>query len=157
MIEFLKNWLFRKVINKHRLLFRFWDGSRYVSSDPFVIFRSIVNTQKFDPENDVKDLRIPDAKILAKKIAHISEGVREIFNVPPFEKGGLSELECINLLNQFSQFMEDVKKNGASSQISLPPMQTPAVPESIPDAGLAEVNDTKESLASSSTVSESIS
>lgn len=158
MFGFFGSWLSRRIINRHRLLFRFWDGNRYVSADPFVIFRALVNTEKFDPENDVKDLKIPDAKILSRKISHIAEGVREIFNVPAFEKGGLSELECIGLLNQFNVFMDDVKKNGASNQITLPPTATPPADQpSVPDAGSAVGNDMNENLAFFSIVSESTS
>ena len=151
MIEFFKNWIFRTVINKHRLLFRYWDGSRYVSADPFVIFRALVNTEKFDPDTDIKDLQIPDAKIISKKISYIAEGVRKIFNLKSFEQGGLAELECVNLLTQFSEFMNAVKKNGGSNQISLPPTTTLPAPVN----GSPEQKSTNESSACSSTVTES--
>jgi hypothetical protein len=151
MFQFIKSWIFRTVINKHRLLFRYWDGSRYVSADPFVIFRALVNTDKFDPDSDIKDLQIPDAKIIVKKISYIAEGVREIFNVPAFEKGGLSELECVKLLTQFSDFMEAVKKNGGSNQISLPPMANQPAPVN----NFQDQKSTNESSDCSSTVPES--
>jgi hypothetical protein len=151
MIEFFKNWIFRTVVNKHRLLFRYWDGSRYVSADPFVIFRALVNTEKFDPETDIKALQIPDPKIISKKISYIAEGVREIFNLKPFDQGGLAELECVNLLTQFSEFMNAVKKNGESNQISLPPMANPQAP--VNDS--QEQKSTNENSDCSSTVPES--
>jgi len=150
MLNFFKNWFFARVLNRHRLLFRFWNGSRFVSSDPFILLRKLLNTDKFDAEMDLKKLEIPDAKIVTEKIGFIAEGVREIFSLPPYEKGGLTELECVQLLMEFSEFLERIKKNGTSKLILLPPTGNPA----------ATVNDlpgqssTKESSDSTSTPAE---
>ena len=141
MFQIFKNWFFARVLNRHRLLFRFWNGSRFVSADPFILFRRLINTDKFDVENDLKKLKIPDPKIIAEKIGFISEGIREIFDVPPYEKGGLTELECVQLLMEFSTFLDRVKKNGASSLISLP---STVIPET-QVAGSEDQTSTKES------------
>jgi hypothetical protein len=145
MFQFFKNWFFARVLNRHRLLFRFWDGSRFVSSDPFILFRKLINTDKFDVEEDIKKLRIPDPKIVSEKIGFIAEGIREIFDLPPYEKGGLTELECVQLLIEFSTFLDRVKKNGASSLISLPPIQGN---QEVPVAGSADQTVTKENSVS---------
>jgi len=144
MWNFISNWFFARVLNRHRLLFRFWDGSRFVSSDPFILFRKLINTDKFDVEEDIKKLRIPDPKIVSEKIGFIAEGIREIFDLPPYEKGGLTELECVQLLIEFSTFLDRVKKNGASSLISLRSMAT----QETPVAGSADQTATKENSAS---------
>jgi len=143
MLEKLKNWFFARALNRHRLLFRYWDGSRHVSADPFVLLRRMLNTTKFDADADVKALALPDPAIVAKKIGFIAEGIREIFDLKPFEKGGLSELECVNLLMTFSDFLNSVKKNGASSLISSP-FTVPAKT----DPASGDGNDTKESSVS---------
>jgi hypothetical protein len=145
MWNFISNWFFARVLNRHRLLFRFWDGSRFVSSDPFILFRKLINTDKFDVEEDIKKLRIPDPKIVSEKIGFIAEGIREIFDLPPYEKGGLTELECVQLLIEFSTFLDRVKKNGASSLISLPPIQGN---QEVPVAGSADQTVTKENSVS---------
>lgn len=117
MLGTVKNWFFRRILNRHRLLFRFWNGSRFVSEDPFVLFRRLLNTQAFDPDVDLKLLEIKtDPKLVVRKMEHIAEGVREIFEIPAFDAGGLTELECIQLLLQFSGWMETVKKNGVTNQ-----------------------------------------
>lgn len=144
MFQIFKNWFFARVLNRHRLLFRFWNGSRFVSSDPFILFRKLINTDKFDVENDLNKLRIPDPKIVAEKIGFIAEGIREIFDLPPYEKGGLTELECVQLLMEFSTFLDRVKKNGASSLISLPSTEIPEAQA----AGSEDQTGMKESLAS---------
>lgn len=150
MLNFIKNWFFARVLNRHRLLFRFWNGSRFVSSDPFILLRKLLNTDKFDAEMDLKKLEIPDAKIVTEKIGFIAEGVREIFELPPYEKGGLTELECVQLLMEFSEFLERIKKNGTSKLILLPSTETQ---EGTANSSAVK-NDTKENSASSLTPAE---
>lgn len=147
MFQIFKNWFFARVLNRHRLLFRFWNGSRFVSSDPFILLRKLLNTDKFDAEMDLKKLEIPDPKIVTEKIGFIAEGVREIFELPPYEKGGLTELECVQLLMEFSSFLERIKKNGASNLITSPSIQNLQTPVT----GSADKSDTKENSASTST------
>ena len=147
MLNFFKNWFFARVLNRHRLLFRFWNGSRFVSSDPFILLRKLLNTDKFDAEMDLKKLEIPDPKIVSEKIGFIAEGVREIFDLPPYEKGGLTELECVQLLMEFSEFLDRIKKNGTSKLILLPSTGT----QENTASGLQEQNNTKENSASIST------
>lgn len=118
MLGAIRNWFFARVLNRHRLLFRFWNGSRFVSEDPFILFRRLLNTDKFDPDADMKLLEIKtDPKLVVRKMENIAEGVREIFGVQPLDRGGLTELECIQLLIQFSGWMDAVKKNGATTPI----------------------------------------
>lgn len=139
MLEKLKNWFFARALNRHRLLFSFWDGSRFVSSDPFVLFRRMINTQDFDLEADLKMLQVPDPKLVTQKIGYIAEGVRKIFDLKPFESGGLSELECVQLLLTFSDFLDRVKKNGASSLISSPATEvSQAVKSSAEEKSMSE-------------------
>lgn len=146
MWEKLKNLFFARALNRHRLLFQFWDGSRFVSADPFVLLRKMLNTDKFDLEADLKMLELPDPSVVAKKIGHLAEGVQEIFEVPAFDKGGLSELECVNLLFVFTEFLATVKKNGVSNLITSPgSAKTQAAPSS-PD-----VKSTNENSGSIST------
>lgn len=123
-VALFKNWLFGRVLNRHRLIFSFWDGKQFTSADPFVLLRKLTNTDKFDMTADLKSLQIPDPKIISEKIGFIAEGVREIFSLRPFEDGGLSELECVQLLLTFSDFLDRVKKNGGLSQVLLPATET---------------------------------
>lgn len=157
ILESLRNWVFRRVLNRHRMLFRYWDGRKYVAADPFVLLRKMLATSKFDPESDLKKLNIPDSKIITERIGYIAEGVREIFNLSPFRpdgRGGLTELECVNLLMEFTGYLERVKKNGGSSLMSVPGSGNR--PE-VEDAGLAVANDMKENSGSTSTPVESAS
>lgn len=141
----IKTWFFARALNRHRLLFRFWDGSRFISSDPFVLLRRLTNTEKFDMESDLKMLQIPDPKIVTQKIGYIADGVREIFDLKNFESGGLSELECVQLLLTFSDFLDTVKKNGV-----LNPNSSPASDVSQMESSSAEKKGTNENSDSTS-------
>lgn len=128
-----------------------------MAADPFVLLRRMLVTKKFDLESDLKKLKIPDSKIITERIGYIAEGVREIFDLPPFRpdgKGGLTELECVNLLMQFTGYLERVKKNGGSNLISVP---TTVMDQSEMESGELVASDTKESLGSTLTVEESTS
>jgi hypothetical protein len=157
IFEVLRNWVFRRVLNRHRMLFRYWDGRKYVAADPFVLLRRMLATSKFDPESDLKKLNIPDSKIITERIGFIAEGVREIFSLSPFRpdgKGGLTELECVNLLMEFTGYLERVKKNGGSNLMSVPGSDNR--PEVV-DAGSVVANNTNENSDSTSTPVESVS
>lgn len=129
------------------MLFRFWNGTKFVSADPFVLLRKLINTDKCDIDEDLKKLKIPDPKIVTNTISHIAEGVREIFEVPAFEDGGLTELECVQLVMEFMGFTERVKKNGASNLISSEFMTD----QSTQDATSPDAKNMKENSASTST------
>lgn len=150
MLTRILDFVFRRVLNRHRLLFRFWNGSRFVSSDPFVLLRRLINTDKFDPDADLKKLKYPDPKIVTEKIGFVAEGVREIFEIKPFEQGGLTELECVQLLMTFSEYLDTVKKNGVSNPIT---SQLSTGQAEKLDASSPGENDTSESLVSTSTPS----
>lgn len=150
MLTRILDFVFRRVLNRHRLLFRFWNGSRFVSSDPFVLLRRLINTDKFDPDADLKKLKYPDPKIVTEKIGFVAEGVREIFEIKPFEQGGLTELECVQLLMTFSEYLDTVKKNGVSNPIT---SQLSTGQAGKLDASSPGENDTSESLVSTSTPS----
>jgi hypothetical protein len=150
MLSKILDFFFRRVLNRHRLLFRYWDGTQFVSADPFVLLRKLVNTDKFDPDADLKKLKYPDPKIVTEKIGFIAEGIREIFGLRPFEKKGLTELECVQLLMMFSEYLDTVKKNGASSPIT---SQLSTGEAEKPAASSPGENDTNENSASTSTPS----
>lgn len=118
-IQTAKSWFYKRVLNKHRLLFRYWNGSRFVAEDPFVLLRKLLSTETFSADDSLKALQLPDPKLVIKHLSFISDGVREVFSVPALSDGGLTELECVNLLKTFIDWMEAVKKNGVMS-LTLP-------------------------------------
>lgn len=152
MIGTIRNWFYSRVLNRHRLLFRYWNGSRFICEDPFVLFRKLLNTQDFDLSSDLKAVQlIPDPKIIVRKIEHIARGVREIFQIPDLSAGGLSELECVQLLLEFLRWSEALKKNGVTSPIAPGSIQTSGKTAS----GEVAENNTSENSDSTSTECES--
>lgn len=150
MFGTIRNWFYRNILNKHRLLFRYWNGSRFVHEDPFVLMRRLLTKEDFDVDTELKRLEIPDPKKVIETLQHIANAVRKIFEIPDFPDGGLSELECVNLLKTFVDWADQLKKNGVTKQIS--PTSSPVV---VSSNDLAKRRGTKEPSDSTVTESES--
>jgi hypothetical protein len=77
--------------------------------------------------------------------SEIAQAIRESFQIPDLEQGGLTEIECDELLEKFNRYLGDVKKNGSGSPISSPSM----------DSTQAEASPTNSELGSGSTSTDS--
>lgn len=146
------NWIYRRILNRHRLLFRYWNGSRFVSEDPFTLLRALVSSSKIDLDSDLQLLDVPDIKVVTRKVGQLAEEIREIFQLKPLSNGGLSELECVNLLIQFINYLERVKKNGDARLTSDTSSDSATENEA---SGSADLNAMKELSGSTLTTSES--
>ena len=133
------NMLRRIFLNRHRLLFRFWDGRRIRRVDPVVVMRELMNSEHFSLEDDLKLLEVPDTRLVLRKTGEISLGVREAFDLLDLEDGGLTERECVGLCRLFLQYLGHVKKNGGSTQIASPPTE-PLTTEPA-SAGVSDTNE----------------
>ena len=71
------NWLRKKIIDRQRKLFVFWDGQKTVRVDPMVIFRRMGEHADFDPKNDFERLKFQDATMRLKATAHLADLIRQ--------------------------------------------------------------------------------
>lgn len=104
-----------------RCIFGFWDGTRWRRVDPLPVFRAIESDPEFNVSRDpgLYDRGDPDAT--ARAVA----AVKRAFGVETFDgERGLTETECLLLLNEFWAYCGDVKKK-ASQQPTLPPPTAP--------------------------------
>ena len=146
----LRNWITRKLIDRRRRLFAFWDGQRTVRMDPMVIIRRLSEHETYDPENDFKRLRNPSSKARGKAIAYLAGVVRDAFQLPEFDgKTGLAELELLNLLNSFNKQMDALKKNMQPTPESSPSTAASGTPADSPSE-----TSTSDTSASGSTSTE---
>jgi hypothetical protein len=109
----------RWVIERRRLIFRFWDGLQLRRVDPIVVARGLAAHPEF---SESTHLPLCDAGDI-DAIATTAGAVRDVFGVPPFADGGLAELECLAVLNDFQHWLFSLKKN------------TNTLPTSPPDTG----------------------
>ena len=118
------NWLIRRIADRHRKLFSFWDGRRLVRVDPVVIFRRMSENAEFDAVNDFKRLGNPVAKYRVKAIGHMANVARNVFQLPVFDGvHGLTENELVHLVLKFQGEMAELKKNTQPTPEQSPSME----------------------------------
>ncbi len=134
MLRTLWIWILQCLGFDPRGIFSFHDGFRWRRVDPMVVARRLWSVSVKQAE--IPGLTSPDVafdmdtsrKLIASGIgsqiqqgyAEISQAVREAFQIPDLEQGGLTEIECDELLGKFNTYLGDVKKNGSGKPISSP-------------------------------------
>lgn len=115
---------------KKRLLYRYFNGAEIVRADPMVLYKKVMDV---GPELAI-DMKVAGSPLKDATKAHgkVVEKIRKIFNLKPFEHGGLSEIEATDLLDHFLTYCEDVKKN-MNSPMTLPKETTASTPASSGD------------------------
>lgn len=96
-----------------RLIYSYWDGKANVRADPLVLYKRLMDV---GPElSAAMQLSTSISKSAVKGHDDMVGKIRGIFRVEPLEKGGLSELETVLLLDHFLVYCEGVKKNSRTS------------------------------------------
>ncbi len=97
--------------NTNRLIYEFFDGTAFVTADPLVIERKLES----DPECrwDVHP-RLAESGD-QEAVGILVRAARRAFNVPALEQGGLTEVETLNLMSDFYEWLETLKKNSPDS------------------------------------------
>jgi hypothetical protein len=105
---------FRKKPN--RLIFAYSDGVRTRHADPIVIMRAMAAHPKLNLEVHLEQLLSDEPELQIQASEVVVAATREIFDVKPFSdrnRAGLTELETIDLLNDFVLYTDTLKKNGS--------------------------------------------
>lgn len=107
-----------------RLIYRYWDGFREVAADPLVLHRRLME-KSADIEINIKVFRSASKDAPTAYEALIRD-VRWAFDVKPLdsEGKGLTEMECVDLLDHFMSMMRDEKKTSQTSSTSRSPSGT---------------------------------
>jgi hypothetical protein len=108
----LYRWLL-SLFGLDRKLFVFFDGRRKRRCDPFVVCRALFDAKDFDWDETPKLLNTGHSPTQLIAFQKIGIAVRAAFDVPTVETGGLSEIECLELLTAFREYLGNVKKNGS--------------------------------------------
>ena len=129
-----------------RLIYRYWDGGKFITADPLVVYKRMM-TKGPELSVDIKVARSA-SKDAAKANDRMIEKIREIFAVKPLDQGGLAEVETVELMDHFLVYCQQVKKNSRPSATS----STPTVDSTFSSNGSPT---TSNSSASGSIVGES--
>ena len=126
-----------------RAIYPFYNGVKLVKVDPLPLYKAVMS-KGAELSVDMK-VSLSPMKDNVKAHNNLVKSIREIFSVKSFEEGGLTETETIDLLSDFLDWCDSVKKN-------LNPIQTTPV-ETLPPTKpiLEDAQPTKNGLASGPT------
>lgn len=110
-------------------VFEFHDGTRRRRADPLAAYVALRSHPEFDwtrhptiAGEELTDANGKDFSSLRTTVA----AVRGVFAVPAFEAGGLTDFDCLGLLERFETYCDGVKKNASPTPISPPPTASPS-------------------------------
>lgn len=115
-------WIRKSFLRRRPGLFRFHDGTRMRSIDPFKAFRTLIHHPEFnlDAHPPLVDLGAePETTVTVKALC-------EAFGVRRWDDStatGLTEWEILDLLRQFEVYLDALKKNGGSGPTSPQPTE----------------------------------
>ena len=127
------NWIRRKLFNRSRNIFRYWDGQRFIRDDPQVLYRKLATHSRF--EWDVHTQLI-DQDDESREI--VLDATREIFHIQKFDpetERGLTEEETFNLLWSFMNYCHSKKKNTNPSPTPQPSTESATSADSATSSG----------------------
>jgi hypothetical protein len=137
------NWFRRIVHRKTQNVFVYWDGRIVRRGDPIVLWRNLLAHEDYR-EDDFEFLKVESLRL--KSAGTLSSVCRDVFGILPSDDGGLTELECIQILKSFRVYAGLQKKSGDLSQTSQQSTDT----QVSPDAGEeTNTNDDSESTSTS--------
>ncbi len=108
---------------RQRLIFHYWDGQQDRAGDPLAIQRRLMGAPDLVETAKVADVPTPDG---AKAKGELIDLTREAFGVPPFERGGLLDAECLELFVRFGKFLTDLEAEQRPLRSGPTPTDSPA-------------------------------
>lgn len=93
--------------DRERYIFRYHDGLTDKAADPMAAWLALEGHPEFVPDRDIERLAKGDATAIPPTVA----AAREAFTLPILADGGLTDLECLELLTRFYEFLGELKKN----------------------------------------------
>lgn len=94
---------------KVRKLYSYWDGRNYTAADPMEISKRLFRVGQ-SLSIDMKVAAFPNYPAAPAAHDSVISTIRDIFQLRPFLEDGLSEAECIELLNHFLIYIGMMKK-----------------------------------------------
>lgn len=109
------------------LIYTYSDGQKMVKADPMVLFKRWSEKER-EIEVDLKAAQTPGFDKANEAYDAALNRIRWIFNIKPFEEGGLTEIKTLDLYNHLVMFFIEVKKNSNQSQTSPATSESQSVP-----------------------------
>ena len=133
MIRWLKNLFARRdgfgYKPNDKRIFPYFDGTRWRKGDPLVLHRALLENKSTELAFDPGVAAIPNLEGM-KAVGRLAKAVRESFDVPPVEKGGLTEIECLLLFAEFGKFIQQLREDAGPLAYSPGPSPASAAKDS---------------------------
>lgn len=108
-----------------RLIYSYWDGKEERRVDPMSVYKKMMEVgQEISTARKVARSPSKDARKMHDRMIEL---IRGVFDVTPYEEGGLSETETTDLLDHYLIYLEWVKKNSGMSTTT-PEETSPSTP-----------------------------
>lgn len=93
---------------RDRMIYKYFDGQQLNRVDPIVLWMKV---EEALPEISIS-IKISNSpsKGAAKAHKDLIHKIQEVFGLKPFDQGGLTEAECVGLLNHFMDYTNAIKK-----------------------------------------------
>lgn len=118
MLETLAGLLGRR--KREREIFRYSDGRRIRLADPMLIVRKMAAHPTLDLETTLQQMQAVDSPELQNEAtATAVTATREIFDLPAMSEDnpdGLTELETLEVLTDFVDYLDTLKKNSSGQR-----------------------------------------
>ena len=125
----LINWWKNRAREKSRAIFRYWDGKKERAIDPMLAWQGLISDVEFNL--DTHPAQIDRGEIEAIQVG--SRTVQRVFAVKPVDEGGLTQLESLDLLVDYFDYLDTLKKN-------INPMPTLPQPTALPSSVTSTTN-----------------
>lgn len=112
------------VDNPKRVFGPFYDGRGWVFADVAKVHRKLGACLDGEPNKVIEDSNSPDPEIASNATEKLVRAVRVAFDLPPFTPAtgeGLTEDQCVETLNTFSDFLTKKETTPEPSPTSSPP------------------------------------
>lgn len=117
---------------RQRAIFRYWDGERERGIDPASVWRALVTHPKFNWETHPALIDDQNPAVGREALEITLNAIREVFDVGIWTEDaqgharGLTEWETINILVEFNQYLDSLKKSTNPTPTSPPPTAPPS-------------------------------
>lgn len=101
---------------EERRIYHYFNGQTIIHIDPMFLYKKLMQIGvELDIELKVAASASKDA---LKSHDRALDRIRSVFSLQPLAEGGLTEEECLELLQHFFRYLDQVKKNSRPSSIS---------------------------------------
>jgi len=120
----LFGWLKSLIRRDERRIFSYWNGSKRVCIDPVPTWYALNYADDISLEKELLVMQNGSDADAFKAMVRVDPLIRRVFSLAPFNQGGPTTEEAVQLLADFSGWIGEVKKNGNGLPTSPEPTES---------------------------------